>query len=251
MISQFSRLLIVILPCCPILKRVRPLRLGTLGISPLGCGFSWFHQYFATNTVLKQLWVLQMEGRWWYTTGGRPCSDSSFALCWGRRGHLVSYLKSFKWGVWQSSNITSRRKTTTINPDLPKDFTGRPKCLCSLLGLNSEIWNLLQQRPLHFSIRSSCEKITNKLSPCLCFLSLATLDPVASKPCATGVPSNHDGPMAWLVSHARLPVIQNVKGKYFASSFGSFRIKRIKLIPILTVWKCHKFNKVNMFFLYL
>ena len=134
MISQFSRLLIVILPCCPNLKRVRPLRLGTLGISPLGCGFSWFHQYFATNTGLKQLWVLQMEGRWWYTTGGRPCSDSSFALCWGRRGHLVSYLKSFKWGIWQSSNITSRRKTTTINPDLPKDFTGRRKCLCSFIG---------------------------------------------------------------------------------------------------------------------
>lgn len=51
--------------------------------------------------------------------------------------------------------------------------------------------------------------------------------------------------------NARLPALQNVKGKYFASSFGSFRIKRIKLIPILSVWKCHKFNKVNMFFLYL
>ena len=131
---------------------------------------SWFHQYFATNTlwwtniamenghlqwifllkmvifhcyvsspegtVLKQLWVVQMEGRWWYTMihhWWQAVLRFILRSMLGGRGQLVSYVKSFKWGVWQSSNITSRRKTTTINPDLPKDFTGRPKCL-SFIG---------------------------------------------------------------------------------------------------------------------
>ena len=159
----------------------------------------------AATTVSKQLWVLQMEACWWYTTGSRPCSQFILPSLLG-------------------------------------------KGLAPTLGELDRSW--IQKRPLHFSnlfytILVWKNHRSTVTLPVLPFIGHAWS---SSKQALRKWSSNHGGPMAlWEV---QCQSYRARKGKHFASSLGSFRIRRIKLNPILA-WKCHKFNKVKVFFLYL